>query len=131
MKVYNTNEKKLNIALSKVNDKYNGNVIWNRSPELISKRNNGYRLTLRVKSSDEKGARISTIGHRMVSACWHVHGDFFDILFNEGVEKILCGYDPETKQIRTMNDKQDNWNDWVVGNEWIGQHMASELCRCN
>lgn len=65
-------------ALSVVNAGYENNVAFNRLDFDGDSRTN---FTLRVYSSQEKGARHSGTGRRMVSACWHVHRDFLAALF--------------------------------------------------
>ena len=84
--------KDLRAALVSGNKKYKRNVEFNRAPEAQGK---GYRFTLRVKDSKKPGHRLGfenpSTGkqRRMTSACWHVHGDFFDALLDINPDAII------------------------------------------
>ncbi len=120
MKAYNVTESQLEQALTEVNKKYGNNVIWNRAPE---RQGRSYRFTLRVKDSHGKGARIGFTGRAMVSACWHVHGDFFDALFE---------IEPDTRIISAGNEitiNYGNWEDRNIGSI-IHPMYYSEACNC-
>ena len=78
MKAKNVTEQEMEKALEIVNQKYNNNIIFNR----FEKNGRGFRFTLKCVSSSSEGARIGFTGRKMVSACWHVHGDFFDALLS-------------------------------------------------
>ncbi len=129
MLIYETNEQMLEEALRLTNEEYEGNVIWNRHPEMKNMKGSTFRLTLRVKDSKLAGHRLSqaltTKGNRsrMISACWHVHGTFFDFLFD------LC---PELR-IRAgttvMKSKEDNWEDTNIGSMFYPL-MHSDACDC-
>lgn len=106
----------LETALGDTNDAFENNVIWNRSPEPVGK---GFRLTLRVKDSKGAGARRSNAGRRLVSACWHVHGTFFDNL-------------PEGAAIRTGEitvHPHEDWQDRNIGS-MFQPLMHSDACEC-
>jgi hypothetical protein len=122
MKVYNTTIEKMNEALKMVNQKYDNNIIWNRKPENTS--GNCIQFTLRVKDSKKSGARRSHSGRRLPSACWHVHGDFFDSLIEiESEARIVTG-----GKI-TITKDGGNWQDWNAGSAFNPVSM-SELCEC-
>ena len=124
MKIYNTTLETLQEALKRTNEIFNGNVIWNRSPESLNEKDTAFVLTLRVKNSSDYGARRSTIGRKMVSACYHVHGMFFDYLFELS----------DTVRVRTgqqhLESKYDNWNDFNIGSEYQ-PCMMSYACECS
>ncbi len=110
----------LNAALNAVNAKYDNNIIFKSGPEGISAKRR--RFTLTVKRSQDAGGRLSHQGRRVAAACWHVHGDFFEYLFDDGVELIKAG-------TKSMKDNYDNWQDWNIGS--IAQPMYySEACNC-
>lgn len=110
-------------ALEIINQKYNNNVIFNREPENIS--SNSVRFTLKVKNSSEIGARRGFIprGRKMTSACWHVHGDFFEALLSINPKAVIKAGP------KTIDINGGNWQDWNIGS--IMQPMYySEACEC-
>lgn len=116
-----TEHSDLIIALEEINkSKYGGNVTFNRWPE---KRGRRWCFTLRVSDSSKDGARRSSSGRRMVSACWHVHGDFFDALFkiNPNAEIISLG--------DTINKDGGNWIDKNIGSVYMPLYHSS-ACEC-
>ena len=119
MKTTATKEQ-LERALAHVNKSFDNNITWKREPHAISSKRNGFTLT--VKDSSKPGGRRSHTGRRVAAACWHVHGEFFEFLFEDGVNFIQAG--------RTvMKDNRDNWMDWNIGS--IAQPMYySEACEC-
>jgi hypothetical protein len=120
----NATRDELEKALIVVNAKYGGNVKWNRKPEPEGKR---YRFTLRVISSKGPGhsrgfGLHGELGKRLPSACWHVHGDFFDaLLANDGVYIISRG--------NRIDKDGGNWEDFNVGSMMYPVN-ASEKCDC-
>lgn len=124
MKVYNLDSRfQLFQAMAKINrDIYQDNIEFNREPEAIS--SNCFRFTLKVKDSAGKGARRGYTGRRMISACWHAHGDFFDALFS------LC---PQARIIsagQEITADHGNWIDKNIGSI-IDPLMYSDACNCN
>ena len=132
MIVRGATREELDKALELVNVKYKGNVCWNRQPEKVGK---GFRLTLRVKDSKEPGHRLGCsrglfFAHnydeevkfskrrRLVSACWHVHGDFFGAL-------------PPDARIITGRGivRPGQWPDYDIGSV-LNPQMMSEACEC-
>lgn len=113
-------------TLERINKKYEGNVIWNR----YEVKGSQIHFTLRVKDSKRPGHRLgysrTSKGNRrrLTSACWHVHGDFFDALIEVNPEVV----------IRTMHGTIDkdggNWQDKQVGS-MMDPVMYSQLCDCN
>jgi len=124
-KVYNVDRIIIYDALNVLNRKYDDNIIFKQEPINISKKSRGFRFSLRVKDSSKIGAGRTRIGHRSVSACWHVHGDMYDILFDSGAKRILTDY--YTKN--DMRSREDNWNDFNTGSEWFPSY-ASGRCDC-
>ena len=120
MEFRNCTQDDLQAALVKVNEKYGGNVIWNRSPERVGRR---FRATLKVASSKGAGARRSHSGRRLASACWHAHGHFFEALFSIAPEAVV-------KSAGNMITRQSgNWQDSNIGS-MMQPLMYSRACDC-
>ncbi len=119
-------------ALRLTNLSFKDNVIWNRKPSKVGKR---YRFTIKVKNSKESGAGRSATHirkdgerYRLTSACWHVHGTFFDnlLLVNENAV-IGTTIGMHTHKISFQGG---NWKDYERGSLYRGSILASELCDC-
>jgi len=114
----------LESALHTVSEKYDNNICWNRRPEPLNKSGIKYRLTLRCHSSkalghSQRNSPFTGITRRSVSACWHVHGDFFDAL-------------PPGTTIQARGrliSPGDLWEDFNIGSKVYPQY-ASEACEC-
>lgn len=124
-KVYGVDRLMIYDALNIINNKYDNNIIFKQEPTNISQRNRGYNFSLRVKNSSEIGAGKTRLGHRSVSACWHVHGDFYDELFDSGAKRITTSFFHNID----MRSKEDNWRDYNTGSEWFPSY-ASGRCEC-
>lgn len=126
----------LDAALRAVNKKYDNNIQWNRAPEGNVTRPS---FTLRVKDSTKAGHRrgqpryeaktynygdvATRPGRRLINACWHVHGDFFDALFKENPNAwIRAGTQKITKE-------RGNWEDRNIGSQ-MNPFYFSEACDC-
>lgn len=113
-------------ALEKTNEKYDNNVIWNNFQQMHA---TTYRVTLKVKDSHGKGSRLgqhltSRGNHRhLISACWHVHGDFFDNLFEINPNAIVEAMD------KTITIQGGNWQDSNIGSYMFPLYY-SEACEC-
>ena len=114
-------------ALRLTNDLFGNNVEFKRFDADGVTRDNlpKYQVTLKVKDSYEPGHRMSVPrrGKRrhMVSACWHVHGEFMDAL-------------PEGTEIHVQWGggltiyPGDRWNDINIGGPRT--YYMSEACEC-
>lgn len=132
MLVKNATIYQMNLALTKLNKKYDDNIIWNRAPEY---KGGQLQFTLRVKSSKGKGAKLSYSAYsntrRTSSACWHVHGDFFDALLEIEPKAIITSKGNLLKIYRDNTGTiQGNWRDWNVGSIAFPV-MYSESCLCD
>ena len=107
-------------ALKHVNTLFDDNIKFNREPHAISSKRNGFTLT--VNDCKCAGGRIGHTGRRLHAACWHVHGEFFEYLFSEGVTLIIAGS-------KRMKAGSDNWQDWNIGS-MIQPMYYSEACEC-
>lgn len=112
-------------ALAKVNEEFDHNIRLNNYQQL-SGTGLRHRVTLRVWDSHGSGAHLSKLmvsyGHKVrhtISACWHVHGRFFDTL-------------PYDTRITTKGKPfmaGDIWDDFNIGSV-IYPVYASESCDC-
>ena len=110
----------LTAALQHVNEKFEDNIVFKSGPTPKGRR---MQFTLTVKDSKEAGGRRSHTGRRISAACWHVHGEFFEYLFDDGVSLIIAGD-------KRMRDNRDNWQDWNIGSVMYPMYY-SEACECN
>lgn len=117
MQFKNVSKQELDQALETINKKYDGNVIWN----------NPYH-TLRVQDSHGKGARKGYNGKHFVSACWHVHGDFFEALLKIQPKAIIKTV-MSTVQINEYGQISGNWLDKNIGSI-MNPLSYSEACEC-
>lgn len=120
MRVNHVTHDDMSKVLRVINKKYNNNVIWNR----YEQKGNQIHFTLRVRDSKKAGHRVSYAGRRIPSACWHVHGDFFDALFNIAPDAVVY-----SRGI-TVTKGYSNWMDWNCGSKLIPFFM-SEACGCD
>jgi hypothetical protein len=119
MKTTATKEQ-LNQALNFVNLKFDNNVQFKEIKQISSKRVN---FTLRVKNSSGTGAKIGYSGRKTISACWHVHGYFFEYLFLQYPEIYIIS------QGKKLTDNSDNWQDQNIGSQFRPL-MFSDSCNC-
>lgn len=121
MKVYNISRKEVFDILREINVKYDGNVSFPTDPSLF--RGNGLDFRLTVNDSTGVGSRKSHSGRQIKSACWHVFGDFIDLLFDKGATRVQTGMrgNPD------MTSKEQNW----INPEVKDGVYYSELCDCN
>ena len=120
MLIYATLEQ-IQEALDKANEHFGGNLIFNRGPDKYGK---AYRVTLRVEDSKGLGHRLTVSRYygkqrRLVSACWHAHGRFFDAL-------------PEGTRIVVRHQTiyaDERWHDYNIGSIMLPCY-ASEACEC-
>lgn len=103
-------------ALELTNAQYDSNVEWNRHP-------NTGGFTLKVKDSKGKGARRGFSGRRLINACWHVHGDFFDNLFEVVPEASV------RSRGQVITKEFGNWEDDNIGSKMSPLYF-SEACDC-
>jgi len=125
MIISNCTKKDIDQALDITNQEFNNNIRLNNYQQL-SGTGLRHRVTLRVKDSHGSGAHLSRymepFGHkprRTISACWHVHGTFFDAL--PYGTKIYTG-----GKLHMAGDLWDNFN---IGST-IYPIFASDSCNC-
>lgn len=113
----------LSAALNAVNRVFDGNVGFNRCPDRVGR---GYRFTLRVADSKGPGHRRTHTGRRHPSACWHVHGLFFEALFAINPNAIIVSRWVENGRITKDNG---NWQDHNIGSVYRPLQFSS-ACDC-
>ncbi len=126
-----TSKANIEQALFDVNKKYENNVVFNRL-DRANEKDTRYNVTLRVVSSKGKGARLSAPSfwsgkqRRLVSACWHVHYDFFDALPTG--TKVISNWGHGGKHV-SIAGEHGTYQDMDVGSMMLPALM-SELCEC-
>ena len=86
MVIKNITAKQLNEAVTELNTLYNSNIRLN-GHKVLNNKDTRHRVTLRVNDCRGNGSRHGFCQNkdgeyrRTNSACWHTHGDFFDMLF--------------------------------------------------
>jgi hypothetical protein len=107
-------------ALEKVNARFSGNVYWNR----FEHKKNGIQFTLRVKDSKGPGHAIGYHhARRLTFACWHVHGYFFEALFEVNPNVVVYS------RGKKITKDGGNWEDWNAGSEIYPLYMSNK-CEC-
>lgn len=132
MRISNCTRGDLFYALTGTNNKYRGNIrFFEGTPEQLDKKGRSWRVRLAVHDCHELGAKLNVsywglegVQHlrRSNSACWHVHGDFFNAL-PEGT-KIHTAAASYTCPLREWE-----WQDFNVGSLMFPVY-ASESCLC-
>lgn len=137
MIIKNITGEDLSKTLSKLNQKYENNIIWNNYKDLGKNR---FRITLRCVSDRGKGSRLAThyiingykgtkgaINH-LIDCCWHCHGDFFDTLLAINPKAII---QTNTRKIHMKNGEIiGNWQDRNIGSAFQPLNY-SQACECN
>ena len=117
----------LETALNDINAKFDGNIIFNRLEQKTAKTN---IFTLKVKDSKKAGHRLgyqrNKDGNRrkLINACWHVHGEFFDALFD--IDENIFIWSGKSKITKDFG----NWQDRNIGSIMYPLYF-SEACECN
>ena len=129
MKARNVSVMEMQLAMHNLNKRYADNVIFNR----FDTGGKVINFTLKVKDSSGPGARVHAdhFGatkkdfRRSTSACWHVHGHFFEALLavNPGAVVISMG-------TARIDIDGGNWQDRNIGS-MAYPLMYSESCNCD
>lgn len=125
----NASEKQMQQALLLLNQMYDDNIEF----KTLNPKGNRFSFTLTVKDSKGQGARLSTPRYlgdnangqqrRIKAACWHVHGDFFDLLFQDCPDAVI------RSQRKKITKEEGNWQDWNIGSQMYPFYY-SEACMC-
>lgn len=112
-------------------DKYAGNVVLKTyDPKQLPRAGWFINFTLRVKDSHGPGFRYGFSGRHTISACWHVHWDVLEALFEEFP-------DARFKSAFYSANGQDDWENKAAESAYrnVGSPMypryASEMCDCD
>ncbi|MCK5608940.1 hypothetical protein KAR91_44110 [Candidatus Pacearchaeota archaeon] len=125
----NVTRQEMEKALAMVNKKYEDNITWNREPEL---KGGQYHFTLYTHSVEKPGHRLGWPDYsgqgngnqrRLRSACWHVHGNFFDALLNINPNAVI------KSAHATIDINGGNWQDKNMGSQMYPFYF-SEACMC-
>lgn len=136
MIIKNVSELDLKRAIAIVNEKYEDNI-----EIFIESRGKNLKVNLRVKNANKKNGSIAgrklnqsqfmgyTKGAKANgSACWHVHGDFFDTLLDINPKAII-----ETSLSAIYKNEYGltvgNWEDKNIGS-LMNPVLYSECCEC-
>lgn len=143
MKISNVTESDLMFALVKTNKKFDDNVAF-KTMESMNKERTRWNVTLRVMDSRGKGARRGfpvfkgfneapgwEKRRHLPSACWHVHGVFFDCLLsiNENAVIVTSGSLANPLPSNKITKDGGNWQDWNIGAR-LNPYWMSEACDC-
>jgi len=115
MLIYQTGEA-IEEALREANECFDNNLTFGNFTRLSDTR---YRVSLRVKNSYGKGARLSITKKHIPYACWHAYGVFMNSL-PEGT-KIVTG--------RGTLIVPFEWKDWNIGS-LSEPFYYSQACEC-
>ena len=90
MKVWGLTEFDIEEAVTRVSERYNGNVYIDRM-STVSPRSRCVQVHIRCYRSDAPGARSSASGRRSIAASWYAYRDVMRELFDVGAKRILTG----------------------------------------
>jgi hypothetical protein len=140
VQVKNVSIQEMYEALKAINEKYLGNIIFKR----LDQKGKLIIFTLKVKNANKKHGSIKgralNFGYLKKqenpdypsgsyassgSACWHVHGYFFEALLKINSFAVIVSV------IGTINKDGGNWQDKEVGSPYYGYLNMSELCECS
>jgi hypothetical protein len=100
----------MDIALGATNRKFNNNVQWNN----FQVKGKNIIATLKVRDSHGNGARMTQEQRHLISACWHVHGTFFEALLTINPNAIII------TQAQTIFIKNG-----IIQNNWVDRNIGS------
>lgn len=126
--IIKASREELEQALAEINKRYGNNIVWNNFERLNGK-GTRFRVTLRVKDSHGKGAKLGHPNPRTgrqrhtINACWHVHGYFFEALLAINPQILI------KTAGRTVDKNGGNWEDWNIGSLMYPRYF-SEACEC-
>ena len=111
------------LALEGVNETYDNNITF-KSLKACNKKEDRFNFTLRVISSKGTGSKSTSSGRRTISACFHVHWEFFQHLFKINPNVILVSRGKVIPHNATMSEL-----DFKEGNVFNSTY-SSQLCQC-
>ena len=126
MTIRNCTREGLEGSLKNINSqKYDHNIVFRDIEDVSTSRSTKFKVRLTVKSSKGRGAAYNPItGRHVATACWHVHGDFFETLFTYCPDAVV-----DSAGGRITNTA-GNWIDRNIGSIMYPL-MHSEYCKCS
>lgn len=136
MIVTGATKQELRKALKEINKKFEDNI------QFVG--DNGYyendgleqlgptRISFRLETKCYKhngGYRRTFQGHRHRSACWHVHGEFFDALLDLNSKAVVRTSGAKIYEDQHGYGRIGNWQDWNIGSE-LHPLFFSQACDC-
>ena len=146
MLIKNTTQKQIEQALAETNKAFDNNIIFNRF-DPANKKQTRFNVTLKTRDSKKAGHRRGfprftgfnsppdwSKRRRLPCACWHVHGTFFDKLFEINPEIAIRSGSSIANPNRIDTDgwitiEGGNWQDRNIG-AVLNPYMFSEACDC-
>lgn len=130
MIVKNVTKEQMWNALIKLNERYDNNIEFYTTcldDDGLTPVGRRFKFRLTAKSYDKPGWRRSYSGRRMKFACWHVHGEFFDILLDMVPEAEIRSLDLKIHNLPMAMGRMNNWQDRNIGSQ-MQPMMFSEAC---
>lgn len=124
MIIKNVTKNQMNKALNRLNKKYEDNIEF-MELEPVGRR---YKFRLKAKSFEKEGWRRSFTGKRMKNACWHVHGEFFDIILDMVNEAVIRSSAHKIYNDQYSHSRIGNWQDWNIGSQMQPMYF-SKACK--
>lgn len=124
MEAKNVTRQELELALAEVSKRYGGNIIWNREPEALNPAGTRFAFTLRTKGYENGGYRRTHSGKKNPSACWHVHGYFFEALLAIQPDAVI------RTGLAVIDRNGGNWQDRNIGS-LFQPLLFSDACDCD
>jgi len=131
MKLWGVPKTELELIVKDISDNlYKGNVRFKRAPERNGMTDRSPLIfTLTVIDSAKHGARRSKEGRRIAAACWHVHRDIIQAIFNAfssvRLQTVMADYKGATEfELKYPETGYKN-----IGSQFSPLY-ASEACEC-
>lgn len=146
MLIKNVTKIEIKQALVEVNKEFEDNIIFNRF-DSANRKETRWNVTLYTKSVKKAGHRLGfpeftgfnsppnwDKRRRLRYACWHVHGTFFDKLFEINSKiAIRSGSslaNPNRNNGGWITINGGNWQDKDIGSQ-LNPYWFSDACDCN
>jgi len=145
MLIKNATKTEIESALAEVNKQFEDNIIFNRF-DSANRKQTRWNVTLKVQDSKKAGHRRGfprftgfntppdwNKRRRMPYACWHVHGTFFDKLFEiaplAAVRSGSSLANPNRSENGWITIDGGNWQDRDIGSV-MNPYWFSDACDC-
>lgn len=145
MLIKNTTKEQIESALMATNKVFDNNIMFNRF-DAANRKQTRFNVTLKTKDSKKAGHRRGfpaftgfnslpdwSKRRRLAYACWHVHGTFFEKLFEIApIAAIHSGSslaNPNRGNNGWITIDGGNWEDRNIGSQ-LNPYYFSEACDC-